>query len=102
MAFSLIEHADGAVPVTALTKNQFSMWLDAAQERERNWVRSTGFAADAGKLALVPGDHGGLGRVLVGLGEAADTGATVWVLAGLPDALPEGSYRLEPAPAGAD
>jgi len=102
MAFSLIEHADGAVPVTALTKNQFSMWLDAAQERERNWVRSTGFAADAGKLALVPGDHGGLGRVLVGLGEAADAGATVWVLAGLPDALPEGSYRLEPAPAGAD
>ncbi|HUC09789.1 MAG TPA: leucyl aminopeptidase family protein [Stellaceae bacterium] len=102
MAFSLIEHADGAVPITALTKDQFRKWLEAAPERERHWVQSTGFAADAGKLALLPGDHGRLSRVLVGLGDAPEAGATMWALAGLPDTLPEASYRLDPTPPGAD
>jgi leucyl aminopeptidase len=100
MAFSLIEHADGAVPITALTKDQFSAWFAAAAESERNWVRATGFAADAGKLALMPGDNCGLGRVLVGLGDDPDAGSTMWAFAGLPEALPEGSYRIDPAPPG--
>ena len=39
---------------------------------------------------------------MVGLGEGAEPGAGMWALAGLPGALPEGSYRLEIAPDGAD
>ena len=102
MAFSLIEQSGGLVPITALTKERLSSWLEGASECGRNWVRSIGFTADAGKLALVPGDNGRLERVLVGLGDGADAGATMWALAGLPDALPEGSYRLDTAPEGAD
>ena len=102
MAFSLIEQSGGLVPITALTKERLSSWLKGASERGRNWARSIGFTADAGKLALMPGDNGRLERVLVGLGDGADAGATMWAFAGLPDALPEGSYRLDPAPEGAD
>ena len=102
MAFSLIEQSGGLVPITALTKERLSSWLEGASDHGRNWARSIGFTADAGKLALVPGDNGRLERVLVGLGDGADAGATMWALAGLPDALPEGSYRLDPAPEGAD
>ena len=102
MAFSLIDKTPGAVPVALVTKDRLPARLAEAPERERNWLTSIGFAADAGKLGLVPGEDGRLAQVLVGLGDggAADTGT--WALAGLPDGLPEGSYRLEAVPAGAD
>ncbi|MFZ3234686.1 MAG: leucyl aminopeptidase family protein [Stellaceae bacterium] len=102
MAFSLTDNTSGAVPITPLTKGRFASWAAAAPDPERNWAQSTGFAADAGKLSLVPGENGRLGRVLVGLGGESDAASSIWALAGLPDALPEGSYRLDPGPAGAD
>jgi leucyl aminopeptidase len=102
MAFSLIDSAEGAVPMTALTTDQFSAWLEAAAEPERHWLWATGFAAEAGKVALLPGSDGGLGRVVVGLGDSPDASTTMWALSGLPDLLPEGSYRLDALPEGAD
>jgi leucyl aminopeptidase len=102
MAFSLIDETDGAVPITPLTKDQFPAWLDQALPRERNWLASTGFCAEAGKHTLVPGETGKLARVLVGLGNGADTESRMWALAGLPAALPEASYRLENARDDAD
>src|SRR5271169_2117649 len=102
MTFSLIDKTSGAVPIVALTKDRLSPWLEAAPEHERNWLRAIGFSADAGRLALVPGDMGRLARVLVGLGEGGESAQAMWALAGLPEALPEGSYRLEAVPDGAD
>jgi leucyl aminopeptidase len=102
MAFSLIDETAGAIPIVALNKDRLRVWLDGARERERKWVTSISFSAEQGKHALVPGETGELARVLVGLGEGADDGRTMWGLAGLPDALPEGSYRLETIPEGAD
>src|SRR5438445_193873 len=102
MAFSLIDDTPGATPVAVLSKDRLPAWLAEAPERERNWLTATGFSAEQGKLALVPGETGRLARVIVGLGGAVDEGAAMWALAGLPDALPEGSYRLETAPDGAD
>ncbi len=102
MAFSLIDETSGAVPITTLSKDRFSAWLEAAPESQRKWAQSTGFAAQTGRLALMPGQNGQLGRVLVGLGDEPDAAAAMWALAGLPDALPEGSYRLDPMPDGAD
>jgi leucyl aminopeptidase len=102
MAFSLIDDTTGAIPVAALTKDRLAAWLDEAPEHECNWLSAIGFSAEQGKLALVPAEDGRLARVVVGLGEGSDTGAGMWALAGLPDALPEGSYRLETAADGAD
>jgi leucyl aminopeptidase len=101
MTFSLIDETDGAVPITALTKDQLPAWLHQAPPRERNWLTSTGFSAEAGKHSLVPGETGKLARVLVGLGDSADARDRMWTLARLPAALPEASYRLEAAD-GAD
>jgi leucyl aminopeptidase len=107
MAFSLIDETESAVPIAALTRTEFAAWLDKAPEHERNWLRSTGFSAEAGKHALVPGEAGRLARVLVGLGDGGGTdggGADgrMWALAGLPAALPEASYRLDGVSSGAD
>ncbi|MBV8738357.1 MAG: leucyl aminopeptidase family protein [Alphaproteobacteria bacterium] len=102
MAFSLIEHTGGAVPITALTKDRLSAWLEAAPNEHRNWVQTTRFTAEAGKFALVPDNDGRLGRVLLGLGEESEARSSMWALAGLPDVLPEGSYRLDCLPEGGD
>jgi leucyl aminopeptidase len=102
MAFSLIDDTAGAIPVAVLTKDQFPSRLAEAPERERNWMTAIGFSGEQGKLALVPAGNGRLARIVVGLGEGSDPGAGMWALAGLPDALPEGSYRLETVPDGAD
>jgi leucyl aminopeptidase len=102
MAFSLIDEIEGAVPIAALTKAEFPAWLDAAPARERNWLTSIGFSAETGKHALVPGETGRLARVLVGLGDEADAEGRLWSLAGLPEALPEASYRLDTVAYDAD
>jgi len=102
MAFSLIDEIDGAIPITPLTKKQLPAWLDEAPDHERNWVRAIGFSADPGKHALVPGNAGLFTRVVIGLGDGDDTRRTMWALAGLPGELPEGRYRLETIPEGAD
>jgi leucyl aminopeptidase len=102
MAFSLIDDTAGAIPVAVLTKDQFPSRLAEAPERERNWMTAIGFSGEQGKLALVPAENGRLARIVVGLGEGSDPAAGMWALAGLPDALPEGSYRLETVPDGAD
>ena len=98
MAFSLIDETEGAIPIAALTKTEFPAWLEKVPERERNWLASIGFSAEAGKHALVPGESGRLARVLVGLGDGADAEARMWALAGLPTVLPEASYRLDAVP----
>ena len=99
MEFSLIDDAGSAVPVTVLRKEDLPAWRDGALARERDWAAATGFAAESGKLALVPDESGRLGRVLVGLGESE---AAMWALAGLPENLPEGTYRLDALPEDGD
>jgi leucyl aminopeptidase len=99
MAFSLIDDADGAVPLTVLTKTAIGAWSDGAMARERDWAAAVGFAGEAGKVALVPGKNGELGRVLVG---ASESEAAMWAVAGVSETLPEGSYRLDPVPDGTD
>jgi leucyl aminopeptidase len=99
MAYSLIDHDSGAVPLTALNKAGLAAWREAAPARERDWVQAIGFTAEAGKTALIPDEHGKLGRVLVGTG---DNEASMWAVAGLSETLPEGSYRLDALPDGAD
>ena len=99
MPYSLIDHDDGAVPLTPLTKTQLSAWRETAPARERDWAAAIGFKAEGGKTALVPDKHGTLGRVLVGVGENE---ASMWAVAGLSETLPEGAYRLDPLPDGAD
>jgi leucyl aminopeptidase len=90
MAFSLIDDTTGAVPIAVVSKDGLAAWREKADPRERDWVAATGFTGEAGKLALVPGADGKLGRVLAGHGDEA----AMWGLAGLSEKLPEGRYRL--------
>jgi leucyl aminopeptidase len=99
MAYSLVDDDSGAVPLTTLSKAQLAAWCETAAARERDWAAAVGFKAEASKIALVPDEHGKLGRVLAGIGESE---APMWAAAGLSETLPEGSYRLDPLPEGID
>jgi leucyl aminopeptidase len=99
MRFSLTDAADRAVPLVAVTKDGLAAWRDSAPAHERDWVAAIGFEAGSGRVALVPGKNGGLGRVLVGIGGPE---AAMWALAGLSETLPEGTYRLAAVPEGSD
>jgi len=90
----LVTEAPGAVPITPVTAGELAARAGTLDERARAWIKATGFTAEPGKLALLPAAEGGLARVLVGVAASEDP----WALAGLPDALPEGSYRLDPEP----
>ncbi|HEY0837441.1 MAG TPA: leucyl aminopeptidase family protein, partial [Azospirillum sp.] len=72
---------DGAdtVPVTPLTKADLPGWLAGQSAATAAWVKAVNFTAEAGAVALLPGDDGRLGRVLAGVPALDD----VWALAGL-------------------
>jgi leucyl aminopeptidase len=82
-----------AIPITPVTRDGFTAWLVAAAESDRTWLKATGFAAEPGKVGLLPGQGGKLARILVGV--APDD--PLWSLAALPEALPEGRYTLDAA-----
>ncbi len=83
--------AADAVPVTPLSKDDLDGWLSSQPPASAAWVRAIDFTAEAGATALLPGDDGRLGRVLVGVSALDD----VWAFAGLPSALPPGLYHLD-------
>jgi leucyl aminopeptidase len=82
-----------AIPITPVTRDGFAAWLVAAAESDRAWLKATGFAAEPGKIGLLPGPGGKLARILVGV--APDD--PLWSLAALPETLPEGRYALDAA-----
>lgn len=92
MLRAFIDHPDPAsVPITALTKAGLTAWQYGEPAMVDRWLKSVGFKAEAGALALLPGSNGQLARVLVGLGDGLD-----WApFAGLPYALPFGTYVLD-------
>jgi leucyl aminopeptidase len=91
----LVSEGRNAVPVTPVTGDDLAAGIASFDERQRRWLAATGFAAEPGKVALLPDDEGRLARVLVGM----RPGEPLWALAALPDSLPEQSYRLDPEPA---
>jgi leucyl aminopeptidase len=84
----------GAIPITPVTKGELGTHLAALGAACERWAEASRFAAEPGKLLLVPDENGRLGRVLAGMAE----GEFLWALGGCPDALPEGSYALDGAP----
>jgi len=86
----LIEDPTGAMPMTPVTKAALPQWLEANPAHAR-WLAVTGFTADPGSFAFVPGAGGGAQRVLV----APHDDEPVWTFAGLPMTLPPATYIID-------
>lgn len=81
----------GSVPITPLSPEFLPEWRCRQPDSLQAWIYATNFSADKGTICLVPAADGSLGSVLVGVARAPD----LWSLAGLPQALPPGDYRLD-------
>ncbi|NNG05126.1 MAG: leucyl aminopeptidase family protein [Inquilinus sp.] len=79
------------VPIETVTAAGLDSWLAGRDDRLRAWIADTGFAGKPGERALLPGPEGRLAGIAVGVDE--DDG--LWRYAGLPEALPPGTYRLD-------
>ena len=90
MTTALADHSVNAIPITAVTKAELPAWLEQNPKPGR-WVRASGFQAEAGSFALLPGANGEPMQVLA----APCEGPAVWSFAGLASALPEGCYHLD-------
>ena len=91
MPTTLTDDAAGAIPITAVASRDFTAWKSDQPAVVSGWLDSIGFTGEAGKTALVPGTHGRLARIV----QAISPDDAIWSLAGLPESLPEGSYRLD-------
>ena len=80
-----------SIPVLSLTTESLDAWKQSADTGTRAWVEASGFRAEPGSVLLVPDAQGRLASVLAG----REPGDRLWSLAHLPQALPEGDYRLE-------
>ena len=82
-----------AVPVTAVAPDDLDRLKAELPEASAAWVATTGFAAGAGDVCLLPAADGSLARVLFGLG--AGVAEPNLGPGRLPTALPPGDYRLD-------
>jgi leucyl aminopeptidase len=80
---------DGAIPITPIREADLPKWL-AAHPDSREWLAALGFKAEPGTFAFIGGSGGRPAAVLA----APTEGEALWSLAGLPSALPEGTYGL--------
>ena len=88
---ALVSSAADALPLTLLNSTGLAVWLELQTPWLQNWLKTTGFTAAPGQLALVPDDAGEVAGVVVGYeGDEPD----MWALAALPASLPEGTYEL--------
>src|SRR5579859_5240161 len=91
MPINLTEDAAGAIPIVAVTARDFAAWRSEQAAATAAWLDSIAYSGEAGKTALVPGRDGRLALVVQGVSRDEAT----WSLAGLPETLPEGNYRLD-------
>ena len=82
---------ENAIRIAPVSAAALPGWLDAHPE-SREWVAAVGFKAEPGTFAFLPGKGGRPSAVLA----APVEGESVWAFAGLPMALPEGTYVLDP------
>jgi leucyl aminopeptidase len=93
----------GAIPIIPVTAQSWPATERALGKAARTWLKASGFAAGAGKHALLPDASGKLDRVFYGIANAAKP-ADPFDLARLARVLPEADYRIEgelPDPANA-
>jgi leucyl aminopeptidase len=82
--------ATAATPLTLLSPEATRRWLDQAPAPQARWARASGFEGKPGQLVLFADAEGAVAGAVAGVGDAPD----LWAFAGLPRALPEGTYAL--------
>ena len=93
MAEGLIAESDAAAtPIILADTGSLPAWLTQQPETTRNWLGQNGFTGAPGTSLAVPAPDGTKLCVVHGI----DPAEPLWALAGLPESLSAGPYRLDP------
>jgi leucyl aminopeptidase len=68
--------------------------FEAISLRAKNWIKACNFTAASGATLLVPDDEGLLSCIVLGLGTDNISDQDPLIVGSLPQALPEGDYRI--------
>jgi leucyl aminopeptidase len=92
-----------ARPLWLVTEGDLSAWLETRTPPERAWLAATGFRGERHQVACLPDSAGSPAAAVLGLGALASLEQLEpWHLAGAPDRLPAGAWRVAtPLPAEA-
>jgi leucyl aminopeptidase len=81
-----------AITIDVVGRSRWPAYKSALAPVARTWVDAHGFAGDAGRHVAIPDRRGEVGRIIVGVGEAAS--ADPFALGWLSRALPPGLYAF--------
>ena len=84
-----------AIPIHLVGAEGLEEFLATLRSDEAAWVRANGFRAAPASHLAIPGREGRIGRVLVGLGKAAERARERFHLGAFAAKAPPGRYRLE-------
>ena len=96
MSDALLDAAEAAIPIEALTDTGLAAAIDRLGGQAAGLAETEGFKAKAGQTFKLPGGDGRTGRVLLGLGALPEADAFRTAAS----RLPAGDYRLEAVPEG--
>ena len=87
----VVDDGRPAKTIEVVSKLRLSEWEKSRHTTVREWLRATGFQANANETVTLPGADGLPGRILAGIGQTADLTS----LGALAHQLPAADYRLE-------
>jgi leucyl aminopeptidase len=94
----MFEERDAAAarPLWLVTEASLQSWLEAQDAATRGWLAAMRFRAERHQVAVVPGPDGRLGHAVLGLGKIQSPDSLApFDIAGAPDRLPPGAWRIE-------
>lgn len=91
-----------STPVWIASSKTIDKTLKQLPAAGRNWVKATGWTADAGAVAMLPGKDGALAGAILGTGNLSDSAQAAMLAGALPRSLSPGDYHFETAPENPD
>ncbi|ODN42399.1 leucyl aminopeptidase family protein [Piscirickettsia litoralis] len=90
---TIVASADQATLISAVIKENFNHWIEAQSAMTQNWLKSSGFKAEAGQFQLLMNEQGDVVEVLLIIDNEDD----FWSFGNL-SRLPEGCYSFNNLP----
>jgi len=88
--------ASDAQPLWLITEGELATWQAAQDAATRAWLAALRFRAERHQVVVIPDAAGKPRGAVLGLGGLAKAGGLdLWNLAGAPDRLPAGAWRIE-------
>ena len=85
-----------AQPLWLIGEGELATWQAAQDAATRAWLAALKFRAERHQLVVIPDAAGKPRGAVLGLGGLATAGGLdLWNLAGAPDRLPAGAWRIE-------